>query len=100
MATIRQSEKPHELWLRDGRPEEALTAARASAGRDARLYLPRIVEAAALHTLARAEEARVALAAARRLRPGLTPVEVEHAHGRHVARQIVSLWPAGELPLA
>ena len=88
-----------QFLLRDGRSEEALVEARASAGRDARLHLPRIIEAAALYRLGRADEARVALAAARRLRPGLTPAEVEHAHGRHVARQIASLWPAGELPL-
>ena len=86
--------------LRAGRTEEALREARASAGRDAKLHLSRIVEAAALHALGRVDEARAALAAARRLRPGLTAGEVEHAQGRRVAQQIASLWPAGDLPAA
>ena len=50
---------------RAGRPEEALQEARASAGRDAKLHLSRIVEAAALQTLGRSTEAAEALAAAR-----------------------------------
>lgn len=86
--------------LRSGQPEEALVAARASAMLDARLHLPRIVEAAALHALGDVNEASVALAAARRLRPILTPAEVELAHGSLVAMQIAPLWPASDLPVA
>jgi TolB-like protein/Tfp pilus assembly protein PilF len=89
-----------QFLLRSGQTEEALAEARTSAGRDARLHLPRIIEAAALQALGRADEARIALAVARRLRPSLTPVEVEHAHGRRVARQIASLWPVGDQPVA
>jgi len=85
--------------LRSGQTEEALAEARTSAGRDARLHLPRIIEAAALQALGRVDEARMALAVARRLRPSLTPIEVEHSHGRHVARQIASLWPVGDQPV-
>lgn len=77
---------------RAGRSEEALQEARASAGRDAKLHLPRIVEAAALQMLGRSTDAAQALAAARRLRPGLTLGEVERTHGRHLAGQIASLW--------
>jgi hypothetical protein len=89
-----------QFLLRCGQTEEALAEARTSAGRDARLHLPHIVEAAALQALGRADEARMALAVAHRLRPGLTPSEVEHTHGRYVARQYASLWPAGDLPVA
>jgi TolB-like protein/Tfp pilus assembly protein PilF len=85
-----------QFLLRAGRTEEALAEARTSAGRDARLHLPRIVEAAALQALGRADEARTALAAARRLRPGLTLAEVAHTHGHHVAGQIAGLWPADD----
>jgi len=84
---------------RAGQPEEALQEARASAGRDAKLHLPRIVEAAALQALGRSTEAAEALAAARRLRPGLTPDEVELSHGRHLARQIASLWRVDPEPV-
>ncbi len=89
-----------QMLLRSGRPEAALQAARVSARSDAKLHLPRIIEAAALHTLGFSDEARLALASARRLRPGLTPAEVELTHGRRVARLIASLWPRGELPAA
>ena len=89
-----------QCLLRAGRTEEALAEARASAGRDARLHLPRIIEAAALQALGRADEARIALTVACRLRPGLSPTEVQRVHGRHVARQIASLWLAGDLPVA
>ncbi|MDZ7589418.1 MAG: winged helix-turn-helix domain-containing protein [Rubrivivax sp.] len=83
---------------RAGRPEDALIEARASAGRDTQLHLPRIVEAAALQALGRSTEAAAALAAARRLRPGLTMGEVEHVHGRRLARQIAALWSVDSQP--
>ncbi len=84
-----------EFLLRANRPEEALHEARASAGRDTKLHLSRVAEAAALQALGRSAEAGEALAAARRLRPGLTPGEVERSHGRHLARQIAPLWDTG-----
>ncbi len=89
-----------QFLLRSGQTEEALAAARSSARRDARLHLPHIVEASALQDLGRTDEARLALAAAVRLRPCLTPAEVEHAHGRRVARQMTSLWPPGDPPVS
>ena len=89
-----------QFLLRSDQPEEALQAAQTSTGLDAKLHLLRIIEAAALHTLGLADEARMALATARRLRPGLTLAKVELVHGRRVARQTRSLWPTGELPTA
>jgi tetratricopeptide (TPR) repeat protein len=82
--------------LRAGRPDEALAEARASAGRDARLHLSRILMAAALQALGRADEACEALAAARRLRPRLTLAEIELSHGRRVAQGLAAAWAAGD----
>ena len=53
------------LLLRGDEIEAALVEARASAGRDPRLHLSRILESVALLRLGREAEARVALAAAR-----------------------------------
>jgi hypothetical protein len=72
--------------------EEALQEARTSAGRDPRLHLSRILEAATLLELGRETEARLALAAARRVRPLLTVAEVARAHGRRLAARIQPLW--------
>lgn len=78
--------------LRAGRSEEALQEACASAGRDTKLHLARIMETAALQALGRFEEARSALDGARRLRPHLSIEEVARSHGRRVAKQIEALW--------
>lgn len=78
--------------LRAGRAEETLQEARASAGRDPKLHLTRILEAVALQALGRGDEAREALGAARRLRPRLTLDEVALSHGRRVAKQMEPLW--------
>lgn len=78
--------------LRANRPEEAHAEACASAGRDVKLHLPRIVEAASLRSLGRADEAGAALTAARRLRSSLTMAEIEHSHGRRVAELLTPLW--------
>lgn len=78
--------------LRANKPEEAHAEACASAGRDVKLHLPRIVEAASLRSLGRADEAGVALMAARRLRSSLTMAEIEHSHGRRVAELLTPLW--------
>lgn len=80
------------MLLHAGQGEAALAEARASAGRDPRLHLSRILEAAALLQLSREPEARAALAAARRIRPTLTLPEVAHAHGRRVAEKLKPLW--------
>ena len=81
--------------LRAGRAEESLQEARTSAGRDSRLHLARVLEAAALQSLGRSDEARDALAAARRIRAVLTLNEVALSHGRRIAKQIEPLWHAG-----
>ena len=83
------------LLLRAKRADEALQEARTSAGHDPRLHLTRILEAAALQQLGRGVEARAALAAARRIRPGLMVQEIEQSHGRRVANLLGPLWQDG-----
>ena len=78
--------------LRANRNEDALLEARVSIGRDSKLYLARVLEAAALQRLGRSDEARKALVVARRLRPILTPEEIAQSHGRRVAQLLESLW--------
>ena len=80
------------LLLSARRAEESLREARTSAGRDPRLHLSRILEAAALRELGREHEARIALAAARRIRPGLTGQEVLQSHGHRIAKLLEPLW--------
>lgn len=80
------------FMLRADRVEDALQEARTAAVRDPRLHLVRILEAVALVRLARIEEARVALRAAVRLRPTLTPGEIAHSHGRRIAEALEPLW--------
>ena len=81
--------------LRAGRAEAALQEARTSAGRDSRLHLARVLEAAVLQSLGRSDEARDALAAARHIRAVLTLNEVALSHGRRIAKQIEPLWQGG-----
>jgi tetratricopeptide (TPR) repeat protein len=81
------------LLLRGGQIEAALVEARASAGRDPRLHLSRILEAAALAGLGREAEAGLALAAALRIRPTLTLPEVARIQGRRPAEMLGPLWP-------
>jgi hypothetical protein len=78
--------------------EAALVEARASAGRDPRLHLSRVLEAVALLGLDRESEARVALAAARRIRPTLTLPEVARIQGRRAAERLGPLWQPGDSP--
>jgi adenylate cyclase len=78
--------------LRAGRIDEALQEARASAGRDPKLFLSRILEAACLVALSREAEAGRALAAARKLRPQLTLTEIAVSHGKRVAGSLAPLW--------
>jgi adenylate cyclase len=80
--------------LRADRTGEALEEALVAARRDPRLYLPPILEAVAQATLGRAELARAALMAARRIRPNLTRQEIERSHGRRVARTLSDVWNA------
>lgn len=78
--------------LRAERPGEALGEAQASARRDPRFHLARALQAAALARLGRRDEAIVALAAARRLRPELTPFEVAMTNGRRAGEELATLW--------
>ncbi len=80
--------------LRADRTGEALEEALVAARRDPRLYLPPILEAVAQATLGRAELARAALMAARRIRPNLTRQEIERSHGRRAARTLSEVWDA------
>jgi TolB-like protein/class 3 adenylate cyclase len=86
------------LLLHGDETEAALVEARASAGRDPRLHLSRILEAVALLRLDRQAEARVALAAARRIRPTLTLPEVARIQGRRAAETLGPLWQHGDNP--
>ena len=81
------------LLLRGGLIEAALVEARASAGRDPRLHLSRILEAVALLGLGREAEAGLAVAAALRIRPTLTLPEVARIQGRRAAESMGGLWP-------
>ena len=80
------------LLLHAGQAEAALQEARKSAARDPRLHLSRILEAAALLQTGREDEARIALATARRIRPALTLQEVARANGRRLAARLQPLW--------
>ena len=82
-----------QFLLHIGRVDEALAEAQASARRDPRLHLSRVLEAAALQALERTDAARAALDTARRLRPALSPAEVERAQGHRVSLLIAGLWP-------
>jgi len=78
--------------LKVGRADEALVEARAASRRDSKLYLTRVLEAAALDHLGHPADARAALAAARQLREQLTLSEVTLTHGRHVGQRMTLLW--------
>jgi adenylate cyclase len=78
--------------LHANRAGEALEEARIAARRDPRLHLPLVVEAVAQEMLGRTELARAALMSAKRLRPKLTPHEIEISHGRHAARILAGVW--------
>ena len=65
-----------------------------AARRDPRLYLLPILESVAQAMLGRAELARAALVAARRIRPNLTRQEIERSHGRCAARTLLDVWDA------
>ena len=78
--------------LSAGRFDEALVEARTSSLRDSKLYLARVLEAAALDRLGHIVDARAALAVARQLREQLTLGEVTLTHGRHVGERMTALW--------
>lgn len=78
--------------LRANRVDEALVEARTASRRDSKLYLTRILEAAALDRLGHLDDARAALAVARQLRERLTLSEVTLTHGRQVGERMALLW--------
>ncbi len=81
--------------LKTHRFDEALVEARTASRRDPKLYLARILEAAALDCLGHLDDARTAFAAARQLREKLSLSEVALTHGRHVGERMALLWDIG-----
>jgi adenylate cyclase len=78
--------------LAAGRTEEALAEARIAARRDGWLYGARVASALALVRLGRSEEARAALAEARRIRPLITLPEIEKFFGKSAAADLQPIW--------
>lgn len=78
--------------LKADRVDEALAEARTASRRDSKLYLTRVLEAAALDRLGHDVDARAALAVARQLRAKLTLNEVNLTHGRQVGERLALLW--------
>jgi hypothetical protein len=77
---------------RADRLQEALAEASNSCRRDGRLYGARIAAAYILLRLGREPKARAALAEARRIRPALSPDEIQRFFGRHIARDLAAIW--------
>jgi TolB-like protein/Flp pilus assembly protein TadD len=75
-----------------GRTEEALAEASAASRRDGRLYGARVVAAWMLARLNRADEARAALAEARRLRPALSLDEIQRYFGQRTVAELRPVW--------
>jgi adenylate cyclase len=75
-----------------GRLDEALATAAAASRRDGRLYGARVVAAWALQRLNRRDEARTALAEARRVRPALSLDEIQRFFGRRAAADLAPIW--------
>lgn len=80
--------------LQAGHDEEALTEARTSVRWDPTFYLARVLEAASLDRLGREDEARQALAAARKLRAPLSLQEISLTHGKHIGERLARYWGA------
>lgn len=80
------------VLLQTGRLSEAVEEAKLASRRDPKLYLPRIAEAVGLVGLDRTDDARTALAAARKLRPELTLEEVRRTHGKRAFALLAPLW--------
>jgi adenylate cyclase len=81
-----------DILLKSGRLEDAIARANDASRRDAGLYSSRVVAAVALAKLGRLEEARAALAEARRIRPRMTLKEVDKFFGGHYSDPLKSLW--------
>ncbi|HEY7230886.1 MAG TPA: winged helix-turn-helix domain-containing protein [Pseudolabrys sp.] len=81
----------HALGRAD-RVEEGLTEAQAAARHDGRLYGARVVSAWLLAKLDRKNEAKAALAEARRIRPTLNLTEVQRFFGKRTALELKPVW--------
>ncbi len=80
--------------LRAGHNAQALSEANTSLQRDPTFYLAHVLAAAALDRLGREDEARQALAAARALRPALSPEEITLVYGKRIGQRLAQLWRA------
>jgi Flp pilus assembly protein TadD len=80
------------ILVNAGRVEEGLEKANDASRRDAGLYTSRVVAAIALAKLGRAEEARAALAEARRIRPNMTLPEIDKFFGADAMETLKPLW--------
>jgi adenylate cyclase len=74
--------------LKANRVEQALAEASAACRRDVSLYSAQVVAADALVRLDRRDEARQAVAEAKRIRPTLSPGEIEKFFGAEVAADL------------
>lgn len=81
----------HALGRAD-RIEEGLVEAQAASRHDGRLYGSRVVSAWLFARLDRNDEARAALAEARRIRPALSLIEVQRFFGRRTASELEPIW--------
>jgi adenylate cyclase len=81
-----------DVLIKAGRVEEGLVKAYDASRRDAGLYSSRVIAAIALAKLGHAEEARAALAEARRIRPNMTLAEIEKFFGAEAIETVEPLW--------
>jgi adenylate cyclase len=82
------------VLLAAGRNEEAVEEATLASRRDSRLYASRVISAVALARLGRVDEARGALAEARRIRPAITLPEIEKFFGKSAVADLAPVWNA------
>ena len=79
-------------FARAGRVDEALATAENASRQDGRLYGTRVISAWMLQRLRRTEDARNALAEARRIRPGLSLDEIRRFFGSEAASELAPVW--------
>jgi len=77
---------------RAGRLDEALELSSTASLRDGRLFGARVVSAVTLQRLNRTEDARRALAEARRIRPKLNLDEIKRFFGTRAVSDIAPIW--------
>ncbi|HVG50946.1 MAG TPA: winged helix-turn-helix domain-containing protein [Xanthobacteraceae bacterium] len=81
-----------DVLVRAGQPEEAYAVADGASRRDGRLYSSRVVAAWAAKKLNRTNDARHAIAEARRIRPTLSLDEIKRFFGENAAAELSSVW--------